>query len=106
MPFFVFSNLYLGGVFIAMALDRIADTAFFGSVTLWLVIGSLLVGGGGILVLVSEISSDARAPHVSRFRQVLEVAITALFAFALLWASWLAVGNGVKFAWYNGASPF
>ena len=106
MPFFVFSNLYLGGVFIAMALDRIADTAFFGSVTLWLVIGSLLVGGGGILVLVSEISSDARAPHVSRLRQVLEVAITALFAFALLWASWLAVGNGVKFAWYNGASPF
>lgn len=106
MPFFVFSNLYLGGVFIAMALDRIADTAFFGSVTLWLVIGSLLVGGGGILVLVSEISSDARAPHVSRFRQVLEVAITALFAFALLWASWLAVGNGVKFAWYNGASLF
>jgi len=106
MPFFVFSNLYLGGVFIAMAVDRIADTAFFGSVTLWLVIGSLLVGGGGILVLVSEISSDARAPHVSRFRQVLEVAITALFAFALLWASWLAVGNGVKFAWYNGASLF
>ncbi|TDI55082.1 MAG: protoheme IX farnesyltransferase [Acidobacteria bacterium] len=106
MPFFVFSNLYLGGVFIAMALDRIADTAFFGSVTLWLVIGSRLGGGGGILVLVSEISSDARAPHVSRFRQVLEVAITALFAFALLWASWLAVGNGVKFAWYNGASPF
>lgn len=91
MRFFGFTNLYLAGVFLAMMVDRLADVPVLGGATLWMVIGTALIGIGGIAVVASEISSLARAPGVSRFRQLVEVALTALFAFGITWASWLTV---------------
>ncbi len=94
MGFFGFTNLYLAGVFLAMAIDRlVGTTAVLGGATLWMVVATVLVGVGGLAVIASEVSSDARAPGVSRPRQIVEVAITALFAFALTWIAWLAVAN-------------
>lgn len=92
MGFFGFSNLYLAGVFLAMATDTLADTtSVVGGTTSWMVVSSALVGAGGLAVIASEVSSGARAPGVSRLRQAIEVAITGLFAFALMWLAWLAV---------------
>jgi protoheme IX farnesyltransferase len=92
MKFFGFTNLYLAGVFLAMMIDRLAGTAKLpGNVVFWMVAATTLVGVGGLAVIASEVGSDARAPGVSRFRQVLEVAVTAAFAFALTWVAWLAI---------------
>ncbi len=92
MSFFGFTNLFLAGVFLAMAIDRLVGvTTVFGGETFWMVVTSALVGIGGVAVVASEISSHARAPGVSRPRQIIEVAIPAVFAFALLWLGWLDV---------------
>ena len=94
MGFFGFTNLYLAGVFLAMAIDRLVDTtALIEGTTFWMVAATALIGIGGLAVIASEISSDARAPGVSRPRQIIEVGVTAVFAFALTWIAWLAVGN-------------
>lgn len=90
MRFFGFTNLYLAGVFLAMMLDRLFGTPVLGGSTAWMVMASMLVGVGGIAVVLSEVSSHARGPKVSRFRQIAEVGVTAMFAFGLLWAAWLA----------------
>jgi protoheme IX farnesyltransferase len=91
MPFFGFSNLYLAGLFLAMMVDRLVDVPAIGSSTFWMVAATVLVGIGGLAVIASEVSSHARAPGVSRFRQIVEVAITAFFAFGLTWMAWLSV---------------
>jgi len=93
MRFFGFSNLYLAGVFLAMMVDRLIDTPFVGGATFWMVLATTFVGIGGIAVIASEIASHARGPRVSRFRQLSEVGITALFAFGLTWAAWLSVAH-------------
>jgi protoheme IX farnesyltransferase len=90
MKFFGFTNMYLAGVFLSMMVDRLVDTPILGGATFWMVVATTLVGIGGLAVIASEVSSHARAPGVSRFRQLAEVGITALFAFALIWAAWLA----------------
>jgi len=90
MRFCGFSNLYLAGVFLAMMVDRLFDMPALGAPTLWMVAVTTLVGVGGIAVVVSEISSHARAPGVSRARQLLEVGLTAAFGFGLTWFAWLA----------------
>jgi protoheme IX farnesyltransferase len=91
MAFFGFTNLYLAGVFVAMMVDRLVDVPVLGGSTFWMVTGPALVGIGGLGVMASEISSHARGPTVSRFRQIAEVGVTAFFAFGLTWAAWLAV---------------
>ncbi|GMQ93197.1 MAG: heme o synthase [Acidimicrobiia bacterium] len=95
MRFFGFTNLYLAGVFLAMMIDRLVDTPALGGATFWLVAATTLVGIGGLAVIGSEVSSHARGPGVSRFRQMVEVGITALFAFGMTWAAWLAVPPGL-----------
>jgi protoheme IX farnesyltransferase len=95
MPFFGFTNLYLAGVFLAMMVDRLVGVPVLGGATFWMVWGTVLVGFGGLAVIASEISSHARGPRVSRFRQIFEVAITAIFAFGLTWFAWLAVSVSV-----------
>ncbi len=91
MRFFGFTNLYLAGMFLSMMVDRLVDVPVLGGTTFWMVGGTTLVGIGGLAVIASEISSHARGPRVSRFRQIAEVGITALFAFGLTWAAWLAI---------------
>jgi protoheme IX farnesyltransferase len=91
MKFFGFTNLYLAGIFLSMMVDRLVDVPVLGGSTFWMVAGTAMVGIGGLGVIASEISSHARGPTVSRFRQIFEVAITAFFAFGLTWAAWLAV---------------
>jgi len=95
MRFFGFTNLYLAGVFLAMMIDRLVDMPALGGELFWLVAATTLVGIGGLAVIGSEVSSHARGPGVSRFRQMAEVGITALFAFGLTWAAWLAVTPGL-----------
>jgi protoheme IX farnesyltransferase len=90
MSFFVFTNLYLAGVFLSMMVDRLVNTPILGGGMFWMVTASIFVGIGGLAVVGSEIASHARGPHISRFRQIVEVGITALFAFVLLWVAWLA----------------
>ncbi len=90
MRFFGFSNLYLAGVFLAMMVDRLLDIPALGAPILWMVAGTTLVVVGGIGVVGSEISSHARAPGVSRLRQMFEVGLTAAFGFGLTWFAWLA----------------
>lgn len=91
MRFFGFTNVYLAGVFLAMMVDRLFDTPVLGGTTFWMVTATTLVGIGGLAVIASEVSSHARGPGISRSRQIAEVGITALFAFALTWAAWLAI---------------
>lgn len=91
MKFFGFTNLYLAGVFLSMMVDRLANTPRLGGATFWMVAGTTLVGVGGLTVIAVEVASHARGPGVSRFRQIVEVAITAIFAFGLTWAAWLTV---------------
>jgi len=94
MSFFGFTNLYLAGVFLAMAVDRLVDTtALIEGTTFWMVTATTLIGIGGLAVIASEISSDARAPGVSRLRQIIEVGITVAFVFVLTWIVWLAVAS-------------
>jgi protoheme IX farnesyltransferase len=93
MRFFGFTNLYLAGVFLAMMVDRLIDTPALKSATFWMVVATTLVGIGGLAVIASEVSSHARGPGVSRFRQIAEVGMTALFAFGLTWAAWFAVAH-------------
>lgn len=92
MKFFGFTNLYLAGVFLAMMVDRLAGaSAVVDAETFWMVAATTLVGVGGLGVVASEIASHARAPGVSRARQIVEVAITASFGLGLTWVAWLAV---------------
>jgi protoheme IX farnesyltransferase len=91
MAFFGFTNLYLAGLFLAMMVDRLVDVPPIGGSTFWMVAATALVGIGGLAVIASEVSSHARGPGVSRFRQIAEVGVTAFFAFALTWMAWLSV---------------
>lgn len=91
MPFFGFTNVYLAGLFLAMMADRLVDVPAVGGSTFWMVTATALVGIGGLAVVASELSSHARGPGVSRFRQIVEVTITALFAFGLTWMAWLSL---------------
>jgi protoheme IX farnesyltransferase len=91
MKFFGFTNLYLAGIFLSMMLDRMFDTPILGAAGLWMVAATTLVGVGGLAIVVSELASHARGPRVSRLRQIAEIAITALFAFGVTWAAWLAI---------------
>ncbi len=92
MRFFGFTTLYLAGVFLAMMLDRLVGTTrVFGGATFWMIVATTLVGLGGLAVIASEVNSHARGPGISRLRQIVEVAVTAVFAFVLTWLGWLAV---------------
>lgn len=92
MKFFGFTNLYLAGVFLAMMVDRLVEaTNMDRGATFWMVVATTLVGVGGIAVIASEVASHARAPGVSRLRQIIEVAVTAVFGFVLTWLAWIAV---------------
>ncbi len=93
MPFFGFTNLYLAGVFLAMLVDTIVATPSLASEVGWMVGASVLVGVGGLAVVASEVASHARGPRVSRMRQIVEVGLMAVFAFALLWQAWAALAR-------------
>lgn len=95
MRFFGFTNLYLAGIFLAMMVDRLADTPVLGGAKFWMVAATTLVGIGGLAVIASEVSSHARGPGVSRLRQIAEVGMTALFAFGLMWVAWIHVARSL-----------
>jgi hypothetical protein len=74
----------------------LVDVPAIGGTTFWMVAATALIGIGGLAVIASEVSSHARGPGVSRFRQIFEVAITAFFAFGLTWMAWLSVAAGAS----------
>lgn len=96
MRFFGFTNVYLAGVFLAMMVDRLVETSEMGGAIFWMVAATTLVGVGSLAVIASEAVSHARGPDVSRFRQLAEISMTALFAFGLTWVAWLAVAGDLS----------
>jgi hypothetical protein len=91
MRFFVFSNLFLAGVFLAMMVDRLAGVGPVGDASAWMLAASALVGAGIVGVVVVERGPTMRAGGVSAARHAFEVGITVVFAVVILAVSWQMV---------------
>jgi hypothetical protein len=91
MRFFVFTNLFLAGVFLAMMVDRLADAAPVGDAWMWMAAGSAMVGVGIIGVVVVESGPTMRADGVSGMRHAVEVGLTVIFAIAIVALGWQMV---------------
>lgn len=92
MPFFLFTNLMLAGVFLAMMIDRLADVPAVGADTVWMVASTVLVSIGILGVVSVESGRRMRAPRISKSRFIVEIAITVVFAAGMLALGWQAVG--------------
>jgi protoheme IX farnesyltransferase len=88
MKYFVYSNLFLSGVFLSMMVDRFAHTAPLGYDTVWFIAAAILVGLGMVGVLVVETRPDMRAPRVSLLRHGIELAITTAVAVVIVVLAW------------------
>lgn len=88
MKYFVFSNLFLSGVFLSMMVDRFAHTSPVGSDTVWLVSASCLVGAGMLGVLYVESRPGMRAPGISVLRHGIELAVTTAVAVGIVALAW------------------
>lgn len=88
MPYFLFTNLVLAGVFLAMMVDRLADTPSVGGGLAWVMVGAVLVVVGLVGVVFVESRGGMRAAGVSALRHSVEIAITVLFAFTILFLAW------------------
>ena len=91
MRFFVFTNLYLAGVFLAMMVDRLADATPVGDAWMWMAAASALVGVGIVGVVVVERGPTMRADGVSPTRHALEVGLTVIFAITIVALCWQMV---------------
>jgi len=90
--FFVYSNLYLASIFLAMMIDRIVlDTGLAGS-RVWMAVGSILALGGLAMVVIIERRPEVRVAKVSGSRHAIEVAITVSVGVAIVVGSWMALG--------------
>ena len=92
MPFFLFTNLMLAGVFLAMMIDRLAGVPAVGADTVWLVASTVLVSIGVLGVVSVESGRSMRAPGISVFRHLIEIAITVVFAAGMVALAWQMVG--------------
>lgn len=93
MPYFLFTNFMLAGVFLAMMIDRLADVPAVGADTMWMAASTVLVSIGILGVVSVESGRSMRAPRVSVFRHVVEIAITAVFAAGMVALGWQMVGG-------------
>jgi hypothetical protein len=91
MRFFVFTNLFLAGIFLAMMLDRLAHVASVGDAWMWMAAASALVGVGIVGVVLVERGPTMRAEGVSAMRHALEVGLTVVFAVAIVALGWQMV---------------
>ncbi len=92
MPYFLYSNLMLAGVFLAMMIDRLAGVQAVGADTAWMVASTILVSIGILGVISVESGRSVRAPWVSAFRHIIEIAITVVFAAGMVALGWRAIG--------------
>ncbi len=90
MKYFLFSNLFLSGVFLAMMVDRFAHTTPVGSDTLWFAIAGLLVAAGMVGVLSVETRPGMRARGIGVVRHGAELAVTVSIAIAVVGFGWAA----------------
>jgi len=92
MRYFVYTNLYLASLFLAMMIDRmVLDTGLAGSRG-WMAVGSILVLGGLAMVAIVERRPEVRLPEVSGLRHAIEVAVTMVVGVAIVAGSWMALG--------------
>ena len=91
MRYFLFTNLVLAGVFLAMMVDRLADTQSVGWDRAWVVAGAGFVVVGLIGVVFVESRSGMRAAGVSVLRHTIEIAITVAFALTIVTLAWQAL---------------
>jgi protoheme IX farnesyltransferase len=88
MKYFVFSNLFLSGVFLGMMVDRFAHTPPVGFDVAWFAVAAVLVGLGMAGVLLVETRPGMRAPGVSVLRHGIELAITTAVAVGIVVLAW------------------
>lgn len=88
MRYFVFSNLFLSGVFLAMMVDRFAGTPAVGADRAWLIAATVLVGGGMLGVIRVETRPGMRAVGISVIRHGIELALTVAIAIAIVGFGW------------------
>jgi protoheme IX farnesyltransferase len=88
IPYFLFTNLVLAGVFLAMMIDRLADTPPIGGGQAWVVAGAALVVVGLAGVVFVESRSGMRATGVSVARHTIEITITVAFALTIVTLAW------------------
>jgi protoheme IX farnesyltransferase len=88
MKYFVFSNLFLSGVFLGMMVDRFAHTPPVGFDVAWFAVAAVLVGVGMAGVLLVETRPGMRAPGVSVLRHGIELAITTAVAVGIVVLAW------------------
>jgi hypothetical protein len=89
--FFVFTNLFLAGVFLAMMVDRLAEAGPVGDAWMWMAAASTLVGIGLVGVVSVERGPTMRAVAVSPLRHVAEVGLTVAFAIVMVALGWQMV---------------
>jgi protoheme IX farnesyltransferase len=91
MPYFLFTNLVLAGVFLSMMIDRLAGVPAVGFEKGFMTIASLLVLIGLMGVIHVERGKGMRAPGVSVIRHTLEITTTAAFAIVIVGLGWQMV---------------
>ncbi|MFV1999037.1 MAG: heme o synthase [Acidimicrobiia bacterium] len=90
MRYFVYTNLYLASIFLAMMIDRLVLDTGISASGAWMVVGSVGVLSGLALVALVESRPEVRRATVSGTRHALEVGITMLAGIALVAGSWIA----------------
>lgn len=91
MKFFIFTNLFLAGVFLAMMVDRLADVGQLAEPWMWAAAASGFMGVGLVGVVLVERGPTMRAEGVSVLRHTLEVGVTVAFAMAMAAFGWQMV---------------
>lgn len=91
MKYFVFSNLFLSGVFLAMMVDRFADTPSVGFDHVWFGASAILTTVGMSGVLYVETRPGMRAKDISVFRHGVELAITVAVAAGVVILGWQSI---------------
>ncbi|MGI9665831.1 MAG: heme o synthase [Acidimicrobiia bacterium] len=91
MKYFGITNVYLALVFLAMLVDRVVLDSAVGGAELWTTVGSVLVAGSLVMIVLQESKPGMRAEGVSPVRHVVEVGITVVFAVALVISVWMVV---------------
>ena len=91
MKYFVFTNLYLASIFLAMMIDRLVFDTGVGAITAWMVVASVAVIGGLTMVALVERRPEVRLPKNSASRHALEVTVTMAAGLTLVVGCWIAV---------------
>lgn len=92
MQYFIYTNLYLASVFLAMMVDRLVFDSGLAGALAWMSVGTLLVVVGLVMVAVVERRPGVRLAGVSGVRHMFEVAVTMSAGFVFVVASWMTLG--------------